>query len=102
MGRAARARGLPSKRAFSTGERLSETGAGRHWFRAARGGMDMKKLGIALAIAIAAASAAHAANLPTTKPAEAPPPVNCFASIWTYLDSTPADCPLSWGPFTVY
>jgi predicted porin len=62
----------------------------------------MKKLGIALAIAVAAAGAAHAADLPTTKPAPAPPPVNCFASIWTYLDSTPADCPLSWGPFTVY
>jgi predicted porin len=62
----------------------------------------MKKFGVALAIAIAAAGAAHAADLPTTKPAEAPAPVNCFASFWTYLDSTPADCPLSWGPFTVY
>jgi predicted porin len=62
----------------------------------------MKKLGIALAIAIAAAGAAHAADLPTTKPAPMPPPLNCFASIWTYLDSTPADCPLSYGPFTVY
>ena len=28
--------------------------------------------------------------------------MNCFASIWTWLDSTPADCPLSWGPFTAY
>jgi predicted porin len=63
----------------------------------------MKKFGVALAIAIASAGAAHAADiLPTTKPAETPPPVNCFASVWTYLDSTPADCPLSYAGFTVY
>jgi len=61
----------------------------------------MKKLGLSLAIMVAAGAAAHAADLPTTKPA-APPPVNCFATIWTWLDSTPADCPLSWGPFTAY
>jgi predicted porin len=61
----------------------------------------MRKLGVALAIAIASVSAARAADLPTTK---GPPaaPVNCYASVWTWLDSTPADCPLSWGPFTVY
>ena len=28
--------------------------------------------------------------------------MNCYASVWTWLDSTAADCPLSWGPFTVY
>jgi predicted porin len=61
----------------------------------------MKKLGIALAIAVASAGAARAADLPTKKGA-APAPVNCFASVWTWLDSTAADCPLSWGPFTVY
>jgi predicted porin len=62
----------------------------------------MKKLGIALAIAIAAAGAAHAADLPTKK--EVPPPLkpNCFASFWTWLDSSATDCPLSGGPFTVY
>jgi predicted porin len=37
-----------------------------------------------------------------TKKGVAPAPVNCFASVWTWLDSTAADCPLSWGPFTVY
>jgi len=62
----------------------------------------MKKLGVSLAIMIAAGAAAHAADLPTTKPAAPPPPVNCFATIWTWLDSSPADCPLSYGPFTVY
>ena len=61
----------------------------------------MKKLGVALAMAIASAGAASAADLPTKKEV-APAPVNCFASVWTWLDSTAADCPLSWGPFTVY
>jgi predicted porin len=61
----------------------------------------MKKLGVALAIAVASVGAAHAADLPTKK--EAPvAPVNCYASVWTWLDSTAADCPLSWGPFTLY
>jgi predicted porin len=61
----------------------------------------MRKLDFALAIAIASAGAARGADLPTKKeaPTEAP---NCFASVWTWLDSTAADCPLSWGPFTVY
>jgi predicted porin len=62
----------------------------------------MKKLGVALAIAVASVGAAHAADLPTTKGPPAAPPVNCYASVWTWLDSTAADCPLSWGPFTAY
>ena len=62
----------------------------------------MKKLGIALATAIASAGVAHAADLPTKKEVAPPPPVNCFASLWTYLNSTAADCPLSYGPFTAY
>ena len=61
----------------------------------------MKRFGGALALAIAAVGAAHAADLPTTK--EVPPPaVNCFASFWTWLDSTPADCPVSYAGFTVF
>ena len=55
----------------------------------------MKKLGIALATAIASVGVAHAADLPTKKETPAPAPVNCFASLWTYLNSTAADCPLS-------
>jgi len=62
----------------------------------------MKKLGIALAVAVASVGAARAADLPTTKGPPAAPPVNCYASIWSWLDSTPADCPLSYGPFTLY
>ena len=29
-------------------------------------------------------------------------PENCFASLWADLDLTAADCPLSYGPFTLY
>ena len=61
----------------------------------------MRKVGVGLAIAIASVGAARAADLPTTK-GPAPAPATCFASVWTWLNSTAADCPLSWGPFTVY
>jgi predicted porin len=68
----------------------------------------MKKLGVSLAIMIAAAgsaasvSAADAADLPTTKaPAPAPAP-NCFASFWTWLNSSASDCPLSAYGITLY
>jgi len=70
-------------------------------FRPTMDGVQMKKLGVALAMTIAAVGVARAADLPTKKEAP-PPPVNCFASVWTWLDSTAADCPLSYGPFTVY
>jgi predicted porin len=62
----------------------------------------MKKLGLALAIAVASVGAARAADLPTTKGPAAAPPVNCYASFWSWLDSTAAACPLSYGPFTLY
>ena len=61
----------------------------------------MKKLGIAVAVVIAGVGAAHAADLPTTKPAT-PPPENCFSSLWAYMNSTAGDCPLTYGPFTAY
>src|SRR6185437_12507517 len=59
------------------------------------------RIGI-LALGIAVSSAANAAHLPTAKPTEAPSPVNCFSSLWTYLNSSAADCPLSYGGVTVY
>ncbi len=63
----------------------------------------MKRLGASLAIIIAAAAgAAHAADLPTTKAPEAPPPANCYASFWNWLNSSAADCPLSYGGVTLY
>jgi hypothetical protein len=64
--------------------------------------LGAKTLGVALLASAAFAGFAHAADvLPTTKPGPPPPP-NCFSSIWAYIDSTVADCPLTYGPFTVY
>src|ERR1700733_13631431 len=65
------------------------------------GGMMKTRIGI-FALGIALTSAACAADLPTTKPAGAPPQVNCFSSLWTYLNSGPADCPLSYAGLTLY
>jgi len=62
----------------------------------------MKAFGFAVLASVGFVGFAHAADLvPTVKPAAAPPE-NCFASIWAYLDSTAADCPLTYGPFTLY
>ena len=62
----------------------------------------MKAFCLAALAIVGFANLAHGADiLPTTKSAPAAPE-SCFASIWTYLDSTTADCPLSYGPFTVY
>ena len=62
----------------------------------------MKKLGVSLAIMVAAGAAAHAADLPTTKAPAAGPPANCYASLWSWLNSTAADCPISYAGFTLY
>ena len=53
--------------------------------------------------ALALATAAQAADLPTKKGA-APAPVkpNCYATFWTWLDSSAADCPLSYWGVTFY
>src|ERR1700729_656688 len=59
------------------------------------------RIGI-LALGIALACGAKAADFPTAKPTEAPPSVNCFSSLWTYLNSSAADCPLSYAGITVY
>jgi predicted porin len=61
----------------------------------------MRKLGVALAMVVASAGASYAADLPTKKEAATSPP-NCYTTFWSWLDSTAADCPLSYGPFTVY
>ncbi len=62
----------------------------------------MKRLGIVLLATVALASLARAADLPTTKAPIAIPKPNCYATIWTWLDSTAADCPLTYRGFTVY
>jgi predicted porin len=62
----------------------------------------MNRLGICL-IAGGLASLAHAADLPTAKPAEAEKSKpDCFSSLWNYLKSPVRDCPLSAGPLTLY
>ena len=45
---------------------------------------------------------AHAADLPTTKAPAPAPPVNCYSSVWTWLNSSAGECPLSYGGFTLY
>jgi predicted porin len=64
----------------------------------------MIRFGASLAILIAAAStgAAHAADLPTTKSPEAAPPASCYSSVWNWLNSTAADCPISYMGVTLY
>jgi predicted porin len=48
------------------------------------------------------AGAAQAADLPTKKTPPAPPATNCYASFYSWLDSTAADCPLTYMGITVY
>ena len=60
-----------------------------------------KRILLAGGAILALAAAAQAADAPAEK-APPPAPANCFASAWTWLDSTPRDCPLSIGPFTLY
>jgi predicted porin len=52
--------------------------------------------------ALALTGAALAADMPTKKTPPAPAATNCYASFWTWLDSTPTDCPLSYMGVTVY
>jgi predicted porin len=62
----------------------------------------LKHLLLASAAGLLAVGAASAADLPTKK---APPAVekpNCYASFWTWLDSTAADCPLTAAGLTIY
>ncbi len=62
----------------------------------------MKRLGIALLATVGFAAMAQAADLPTTKAPLAAPPPNCWASFWTWLNSSASDCPLSAYGITLY
>ncbi len=53
-------------------------------------------------VALALAGSAHAADLPVAKAPSAPPAPPCFASPWTFLSASVRDCPLRYGPFTLY
>lgn len=62
----------------------------------------MKRLCVSLA-ALVASTAAYAADLPTKKGTPVvPEKPNCFASLYSYFDSSPADCPLSYWGLTFY
>jgi predicted porin len=60
----------------------------------------MKRLGIAMTAA-ALAAAAHAADLPTTKAPDKAKP-NCWASVWDWLNTSAADCPIGAYGVTLY
>ena len=62
----------------------------------------LKHLLLASAAGLLAVGAASAADLPTKKAAPAAEKPNCYASFYTWLDSTAADCPLSAYGVTVY
>ena len=61
-----------------------------------------KRLGIVLLAMVGLASLAHAADLPTTKAPAAAPPPNCWASFWSWLNSSASDCPISAYGITLY
>ena len=62
----------------------------------------LHKILLASAAGLALAGAAQAADIPTKKTPPAAEKPNCYASFWTWLDSTAADCPLSAYGVTVY
>lgn len=62
----------------------------------------LKHLLLASAAGLLAVGAAQAADLPTKKAPPVAEKPNCYASFWTWLDSTAADCPLSAYGITVY
>ena len=62
----------------------------------------LHKILLASAAGLALAGAAQAADLPTRKAASAAEKPNCYASFYTWLDSTAADCPLSLYGITFY
>jgi len=62
----------------------------------------LHKMLLASAAGLALAGAAQAADIPTKKTPPVAAKPNCYASFWTWLDSTAADCPLSAYGVTVY
>ena len=63
----------------------------------------MKRLCLALLAIIAFPRFADAADLPSNKDAGAAAATpDCFSSFWSYLNSSPENCPLSYAGFTLY
>src|SRR3974390_1116027 len=64
--------------------------------------MSKRILSISI-LALAVAGTAHAADLPTNAPVAAPAAVpSCFSSFWDYMNASVKDCPLRYGPITLY
>ena len=54
-------------------------------------------------LAAAIAGLARAADLPAPNaPSQAKTPPNCWGSLWDVLNTSPADCPLTYAGFTLY
>jgi predicted porin len=62
----------------------------------------LKSILLASGAMLATAAAAQAADLPTKKMAPAPAPVSCFSSLYSYFNSTPDECPLTYAGITLY
>ena len=45
---------------------------------------------------------AQAADLPTKAPDTPPSAPSCFSSFWDYMNASVRDCPLRYGPITLY
>ena len=62
----------------------------------------LRHLLLASAAGLLLVGGAQAADLPTKKTPPAPPATSCFASFMSWLNSTAADCPLSYMGITLY
>jgi predicted porin len=62
----------------------------------------MKRLGIVLLATVGLASLAQAADLPSKKEAAPAPKPNCWAGLWTWLNTSADDCPIGAYGITLY
>ena len=62
----------------------------------------MKRFGFVLLATVGLASLAQAADLPDQEGAAAAPKPNCWASFWTWLNTSADDCPISAYGITLY
>ena len=61
------------------------------------------RIGVVLLATVGPAALADAADLTIQNAPERPPaPQDCFSSLWTYLNSSPGDCPLTYAGVTLY
>src|SRR5215467_1501650 len=60
-----------------------------------------KRILRALIFALGLGGTAHAADLPIKAPDASAAP-SCFSSFWDYMNASVRDCPLRYGPITIY